>query len=146
MSKFIKFGAVFFLVFLFIGTQKMYAQRYGFVNSGATYLKIGYFNPKDAKGGLILGGMLGSTVDESVDIGIGIDFRDVKMGIKDVLKGLDHFNLNELPAFENINPTSENIARFLYKELGKKLNTDSVKVSKVKVCETPGSGAFYWEE
>lgn len=80
------------------------------------------------------------------EIGIGIDFRDVKLAVKDVLKGLDHFNLNEVPAFENVNPTSENIAKFLYKELGKKLNTDNVKVSKVKVCETPGSGAFYWEE
>ena len=33
------------------------------------------------------------------DIGIGVDFRDIKQGIKDVLAGLDHFNLNELPAF-----------------------------------------------
>ena len=44
------------------------------------------------------------------DIGIGIDFRDIKQGVKGVLSGLDHFNLNELAAFENVNPTSENIA------------------------------------
>lgn len=80
------------------------------------------------------------------EIGIGIDFRDVKQGVKDVLAGLDHFNLNDLPAFKDINPTSENIAKFLYKELSGKINSDMAKVSKVKVCETPGSGAFYWEE
>ena len=80
------------------------------------------------------------------EIGIGVDFRDIKQGIKDVLEGLDHFNLNELPAFSDINPTSENIAKYLYKELGKKLNSDIIKVSKIRVSETPGAGAFYWEE
>ena len=80
------------------------------------------------------------------DIGIGIDFRDIKKAVKDVLEGLDHFNLNELPAFRDVNPSSENIAKFLYEELGARLNSDLVKVSRVKVCETPGAGAFYWEE
>ena len=79
-------------------------------------------------------------------IGIGIDFREIKFSVKDVLKSLDHFNLNELPAFKNVNPSSENIARFLFGELSEKLNSDVVRVSKVKVCETPGAGAFYWEE
>ena len=80
------------------------------------------------------------------EIGIGIDFRTIKESVKEVVKGLDHFNLNELPAFCDINPTSENIAKFLYQELGKKLNSKVVSISKVKVSETPGAGAFYWEE
>jgi 6-pyruvoyltetrahydropterin/6-carboxytetrahydropterin synthase len=80
------------------------------------------------------------------DIGIGIDFRDIKKAVKEVLSELDHFNLNELPAFRTVNPTSENISRHLYKELSKKLNSDVVKVSRVKTSETPGAGAFYWEE
>lgn len=79
-------------------------------------------------------------------IGIGIDFRDIKLAVKEVFKGLDHFNLNELQAFKDVNPSSENIAKFLYGQLGDKLNSDVVKVSKIKVCETPGAGAFYWEE
>ena len=67
--------------------------------------------------------------------------------IKEAVQRLsDHFNLNELPAFEEINPTSENIARFIYWELSRRLNSGDVKISKVKVCETPGAGAFYWEE
>lgn len=80
------------------------------------------------------------------EIGIGVDFRDIRKGVKDVLKGLDHFNLNELPPFNEDNPTSENIAKFLYIQLGKRLNSDVVKISKIKVSETPGAGAFYWEE
>lgn len=80
------------------------------------------------------------------EIGIGMDFRDIKQEVKHVLEGLDHFNLSDLPAFKDVNPTSENIAKFLYHELSKRLNSDPVKVSKVKVSETPGAGAFYWEE
>lgn len=80
------------------------------------------------------------------EIGLGIDFKDIKQAVKDVLQGLDHFNLNDLPAFKKVNPTSENIAKFLYQELGRKLNSNGVKVSKVKVSETPGAGALYWEE
>lgn len=79
-------------------------------------------------------------------IGIGIDFRVIKEKVRDVLQGLDHFNINELPAFQTVNPTSENIAQYLYRELGKRINSDCVTVSKVKVSETPNAGAFYWEE
>jgi 6-pyruvoyltetrahydropterin/6-carboxytetrahydropterin synthase len=80
------------------------------------------------------------------EIGIGIDFRDIKQAVKEVLFHLDHFNLNELEPFRKVNPTSENIARYLYLELHKKLSSDSARISKVKVSETPGAGAFYWEE
>jgi 6-pyruvoyltetrahydropterin/6-carboxytetrahydropterin synthase len=79
-------------------------------------------------------------------IGIGIDFRDIKQSVKEVLNELDHFNLNELEPFREINPTSENIARFLYKSLSRRLNTETVRISKIKVSETPGAGAYYWEE
>src|SRR4030065_1929024 len=58
------------------------------------------------------------------EMGIGIDFRDVQEGIKEVLEGLDHFNLNELPTFKSETPTHENIAKFLYRELAKKLNSN----------------------
>jgi 6-pyruvoyltetrahydropterin/6-carboxytetrahydropterin synthase len=58
---------------------------------------------------------------------------------------LDHFN-QKLPAFQTVNPTSENIARHLYKELARLLNGEAIRISKVKVSETPGAGAFYWEE
>ena len=80
------------------------------------------------------------------EIGIGIDFREIKQKVRDVVQALDHSNLNELPPFTHENPTSENIARFLYRELSDRLNSDDVTVSRVKVSETPGTGAAYWEE
>jgi 6-pyruvoyltetrahydropterin/6-carboxytetrahydropterin synthase len=79
-------------------------------------------------------------------IGIGIDFRDIKQSVKEVLSRLDHFDLNELEPFQTVNPSSENIAKYLYQELSKELSSDSTEVSKVKVSETPGAGATYWEE
>jgi 6-pyruvoyltetrahydropterin/6-carboxytetrahydropterin synthase len=80
------------------------------------------------------------------EIGIGIDFRDVKKAIHDTVKDFDHRHLNDLPVFTNLNPTSENIAKLFYRELGKKINTDFVEVAKVKVSESPKAGVLYWEE
>ena len=80
------------------------------------------------------------------ETGIGIDFRVVKDHVKSVLKGLDHCNINELTPFQKVNPSSENIARYLYGEISRRLNSDRVKVAKVGVSETRDAGACYWEE
>ncbi len=79
-------------------------------------------------------------------LGMGIDFRDVKNILRDVLSRLDHTNLNDVAEFGGINPTSENLSRFLFSELSRRLNTESVKVSRVMVHESPGCGSAYWEE
>jgi len=79
-------------------------------------------------------------------LGMAIDFMEIKKAVQSVISHLDHANLNELAPFREINPTSENIAKFLYQELGQQLNSDGVTISKVKVGETPDAGAFYWEE
>ncbi len=80
------------------------------------------------------------------NIGIGMDFRDIRQAIKNIINDLDHSCLNEHPEFKDTNPSSENIARFLYRVLGEKINSANVRVSKVKVSETRGAGAYYWEE
>ena len=80
------------------------------------------------------------------DIGIGIDFREIRQAIKNIIDDLDHSCLNEHPEFKDTNPSSENIARFLYRRLGEKINSANVKVSKVKVSETRSAGAYYWED
>jgi 6-pyruvoyltetrahydropterin/6-carboxytetrahydropterin synthase len=79
-------------------------------------------------------------------VGIAIDFRDIENAVQSVLSRMDHRDLNDLPAFSDANPTSENIARFLYRELSDVLNSSGARVSRVKVSETPGAGALYWEE
>jgi 6-pyruvoyltetrahydropterin/6-carboxytetrahydropterin synthase len=79
-------------------------------------------------------------------LGIGIDFRDVKAAVRELLGELDHTELNALPPFHDENPSSENVARYLYHELGRKLNLPGVRVSKVRVSETPTAGVLYWED
>ena len=81
------------------------------------------------------------------DIDVGIDFRDLKRIVDRVLDELDHTNINEHPAFKERNPSSENIARFIYEQVKTGLASfDGVRIDRVTVCETPKTGVTYWEE
>lgn len=84
--------------------------------------------------------------DELNNIGIGIDFCDVKRVVQQIVDKLDHTDLNTLPQFKDKNPSSENIAAYLYWELSKKLTDEKIQVTKVGVNETPNFGLVYWEE
>ena len=75
------------------------------------------------------------------DVGLAFDFRDLKARLNDVLERFDHTNLNEVPPFNTINPSSENIASTVYNELQKKL--PGFKLSSVEVWESPDSSAEY---
>lgn len=77
--------------------------------------------------------------------GMGVDFRDIKQVLEGILADFDHTNLNDLPAFKDMNPTAENIAGFLYREISGKINRGGVTVSSVMVAETPDTGVFYRE-
>jgi len=77
------------------------------------------------------------------DIGLLIDFKDVKNATSKILEGLDHSFLNELPPFKDQNPSSENIAAYIFRELGNELNNNRVKVSKVTAWESDFASATY---
>ena len=51
------------------------------------------------------------------DIGISVDFVTLKSRLNDILKKLDHTHLNKIEVFKTINPSAENIARFIYAKL-----------------------------
>ena len=78
-------------------------------------------------------------------IGIALDFKILKKELNEVIGRFDHAYLNELEEFKDCNPTSENLARIIYCELGKRLNDDRIKVTRVSVEESPGSKASYFE-
>lgn len=80
------------------------------------------------------------------EAGMAIDFKAIKNATNQVLEGLDHYHLNDIPPFDKINPTAENIAGYLYKAIGKIINTPSVSVSAVTVWETERACARYSEE
>ncbi len=67
--------------------------------------------------------------------GIGIDFRDVKACLGKVLSKLDHRDLNDIPPFDRINPTSENIARYIFEKLTAEIA--AVRGHAAKVSRAP---------
>jgi 6-pyruvoyltetrahydropterin/6-carboxytetrahydropterin synthase len=84
----------------------------------------------------------GETLDE---MGILIDFRRLKAKVKGVIDDIDHVDLGATEAFGAVNPTSENIARFLYERLSREINDDRRRVDRVSVNETPEARATYRE-
>lgn len=80
------------------------------------------------------------------DIEVGIDFRDLRQAVDNVLKELDHGNLNEHPAFRDRNPSSENIASYIYARVKQEIKDfRGVAIHRVTVCETSRTGVSYWE-
>ena len=75
------------------------------------------------------------------DTGMVTDFKVLKKQLNAVLDGLDHKYLNDLPCFSSSNPTSENIARYIYEELTRSVEN----VLKVTVWETDTSKASYFK-
>lgn len=80
------------------------------------------------------------------DKGMGVDFKVIKLAARELAGQLDHRYLNEIPPFDNINPTAENIAVFLYQGLSKMLNTERIRVSEVALWETERACVRYTEE
>ncbi len=76
-------------------------------------------------------------------LGMVMDFRDVKRVLKDVTDRLDHRYLNELEPFRKANPTTENIARFIFDGLAKAL-PKGVKPASVTSWESRGCGVTYY--
>lgn len=72
-------------------------------------------------------------------LGMVIDFRTLKEKAKEVLSCLDHHLLNDVSPFDKINPTAENIAKWIYDQLSLK-----VPIKKVSVYESEDSSASYY--
>ncbi len=84
---------------------------------------------------------------ESLDsIGLALDFKILKEKTRKLMEEIDHQYLNELQPFTEMNPSSENIARYLFKRLSESLSNYPVKVSKVNVWESENACASYYEE
>jgi 6-pyruvoyltetrahydropterin/6-carboxytetrahydropterin synthase len=75
------------------------------------------------------------------DIGIAYDFAELKQHLADIISRFDHTCLNDVSPFDQINPSSENIATIVYKELKPKLA--GVSIAGVEVWESPQTGVSY---
>ena len=81
--------------------------------------------------------------DRLDEAGMALDFSILKEKTKAILEQLDHRNLNEIEPFTEINPSSENIANFLFKRLTQNLRDDPVTLTRVTVWESQNSKASY---
>lgn len=78
------------------------------------------------------------------DLGMLIDFKELKKEVNQMIDRLDHYYLNEIEAFKIMNPTAENIAKYIYEELEKsKLLSEDNRVKSIKVWESPKSAVTY---
>jgi 6-pyruvoyltetrahydropterin/6-carboxytetrahydropterin synthase len=80
----------------------------------------------------------GPELDEN---GLLHDFADLKRRLRHVSEYFDHQFINDLKPFDEINPSAENIARFICGEVQRDLTNASI--SWVKVWETDTSCAIY---
>jgi len=81
----------------------------------------------------------GTELDKS---NILIDYKILKKHLKSVLDLLDHKDINELPDFKGISPSSETLAKYIYN----KMKVHIPEIYKISVWETPTSCASYFEE
>ena len=81
------------------------------------------------------------------ELGILVDFRLVKAVALRVTAEYDHNTLNDVPPYDEINPSTENIARVIYQTIKTELTDlpNDVHVAFVQVWESPTSWAKYWE-
>jgi 6-pyruvoyltetrahydropterin/6-carboxytetrahydropterin synthase len=73
--------------------------------------------------------------------GMVLDFKCLKTKLEKVLDSLDHKYLNDDPYFKKVNPTSENIAKYIYD----RLKAGGLKVKSITVWETENSAATYYK-
>ena len=76
-------------------------------------------------------------------MGMVIDFKDLKNTMHKVIMPMDHNDINTYKPFDVVNPTSENLAKYIFDEMSKELNDDRKKITEVKVYETDTSAATY---
>ena len=80
--------------------------------------------------------------NELNNIGIAFDFKLLKKYLHEIMDQFDHKFLNEVPPFDKINPTSENMAKYVFDSLSKKL-PNNIKVTSIEVGESEKYLAIY---
>ena len=76
-------------------------------------------------------------------IGLVVDFQETKKKLKEFLTHLDHVSLNDLPAFQKNNPSTENLAKYIFQEFSKQCQP--FKLTKVRVWESDTASITYFE-
>ena len=81
--------------------------------------------------------------DRLDDIGLAVDFKELKKATKAVLDQLDHTYLNELPAFREQNPSSEILAKYIFEQVQDQVGREGLWVHRVTAWESDNACASY---
>jgi 6-pyruvoyltetrahydropterin/6-carboxytetrahydropterin synthase len=79
--------------------------------------------------------------DELDEMGLAFDFTELKRVLDALIERFDHTYLNEVPPFDQENPSSENVARFFYEELEGAV--EGARLGSVEVWESPDAWVTY---
>ena len=74
-------------------------------------------------------------------IGMVVDFTVMKKKLREFLEDIDHHHLNDLPVFKKVNPTTENLAKYIFDGFSKECRP--FKVAKVIVWESDNASIVY---
>jgi 6-pyruvoyltetrahydropterin/6-carboxytetrahydropterin synthase len=86
------------------------------------------------------------TAERLNEIDLAIDFHELKKIANEVVSPLDHAFLNDIFPFTEKNPSSENVAKWIYESMKKKINDDNIRISAVTVWESDTASASYYED
>ena len=88
--------------------------------------------------------------------GLLYDFVHLKKVMQTVIEGVDHKFLNDQPPFDTVNPSAENMAKYFYEEIARRMREaehrpdgsrhESAAIWRVDVWETDTSRASYWPD
>jgi len=76
--------------------------------------------------------------------GFVMDFNELGPMLRATVEPYEHVFLNEIPPFDDLNPTAENIARVVFDNLGAKIDDDRVRVVRVEIWENDVCAASYF--
>ncbi|HTL70274.1 MAG TPA: 6-carboxytetrahydropterin synthase [Candidatus Eisenbacteria bacterium] len=79
-------------------------------------------------------------------MGVVVDFEALKPALKKTLKEISEMSINQHPAFRDgqLNPSTENIAKFIHDRLAESFKSSNARAVKVTVWETPDASATYY--
>jgi 6-pyruvoyltetrahydropterin/6-carboxytetrahydropterin synthase len=75
--------------------------------------------------------------------GLLMDFVDLRAEIKGLVEKFDHRFLNDIPPFDQLNPSAENLAKYICDEIEPQARNQGLQVQGVTIWETDTTSATY---
>ncbi len=80
------------------------------------------------------------------ELGMVMDFADLKQIAEEVLGPFDHQVINDIPPFTERNTTAELFAQYIFEQVNHRLAREQAEVVQVEMWENERSGASYQPE